>query len=190
MARRSKQPVQVWVELKSDDPEALSTLDVARSCLDAGQALESVRRLRLFELTGKLPGAEDLEERLRRSTQFLNPHKERCTVREGVTDPTPIGDDEWVVLVIERGGDRRGAAERWWHHETGQRIEVREGVAWALRFKTGGEGGARGLAELKDRAHGLLVNPHFQDGIVAHGDLPLPMWSGTARAAEPRGESA
>ena len=192
MARRrgAKHPVQAWVELKADDPEALSTLEVARSYLDAGRSLESVRRLRLFELTGKLPGADDVHALLQRSTQFLNPHKETCTVRADVTDPAPVANDEWVVLVIERGGDRRAAAERWWHHETGQRIEVREGVAWALKFKSGSEEKARGLAELRDRAHGLLVNPHFQDGVVAHGDLPLPLWSAASRAAEPRGETA
>ena len=187
--RRGKQPVQAWIELKSDDPEALSTLEVARSYLAAGKGLESVRRLRLFELSGKLPHADDVAELLQRSTQFLNPHKETCTVRMDVTDPAPIANDEWVVLVIERGGDRRPAAERWWHHVTGQRIEVREGVAWALKWKTGSDEKARGLAALEDRAHGLLVNPHFQDSVVAHGDLPLPMWSAASRAAEPRGEN-
>lgn len=190
MARRKGKPVQAWVELKADDPEALSTLDVARTHLPSGKDLESVRRLRLFELNGKLPGSEELADLLHRSTQFYNPHKEKCTVRAEAGDAAPIALDEWVVLVVERGGDRRGAAERWWHHETGQRIEVREGVAWALGFRRAGEAAARGMIELKDRAHGLLCNPHSQDCVVAHGVIPLPMWSAVARAPEPRGETA
>ena len=41
----------------------------------------------------------------------------------------PIEPREIVVLVTERDGERRPAAERWWRHETGKDIEVREGVA-------------------------------------------------------------
>lgn len=190
MARRRSKPVQAWVELKADDPEALSTLDVARAHLAAGKDLESVRRLRLFELSGKLPDAEEVAELLHQSTQFYNPHKEKCTVRVDLEDPAPVGEGEWAVLVVERGGDRRAAAERWWHHVTGQRIEVREGLLWALRFKRAGEAGARGMIELKDRAHGLLCNPHSQDCVVTRGEIPLPIWSAVARAPEPRGESA
>jgi hypothetical protein len=192
MARRKKQavPAQAWIELEAEDPEALSTLDVARAHLEAGRDLESVRRLRLFELSGRLPANDELADLLHRSTQFYNPHKEKCTVRREDEDPAPLRAGEWLVLVVERGGDRRPAAERWWHHETGKRIEVREGVAWALGFRRGGdEAAARGLAELKDRAHGLLCNPHFQDCVVAHGPIPLPLWATTPRA-EPQGESA
>lgn len=190
MARRKSKPVQAWIELKADDPEALSTLDVARAHLPSGKDLESVRRLRLFELSGKLPDAEAVAELLRRSTQFLNPHKERCTVRVEAEDAAPLSAEEWAVLVVERGGDRRAAAERWWHHVTGQRIEVREGIVWALRFRRGGEAAARGMIELRDRAHGLLCNPHSQDYVITRGEIPLPMWSAVARAPEPRGESA
>ena len=36
--------------------------------------------------------------------------------------------------MIERGGERRPAAERWWSQRPGDSIEVREGTAWALTF--------------------------------------------------------
>lgn len=191
MARRkANPPAQAWIELKADDPEALSTLDVARAHLPAGEGLESVRRLRLFELSGKLPAGDDLEELLHRSTQFYNPHKEKCTVRREAGDPAPVGEGEWVVLVVERGGDRRSAAERWWLHETGKRIEVREGIAWALRFRRTPEPAmVAGLVELRDRAHGLLCNPHSQDCATLHGEIPLSIWSAIPRAGETRGDS-
>jgi len=70
---------------------------------------------------------------------------------------------ETLVLVLERGGERREGAERWWRHETGERVEVREAVVWALRFDPGGDAVARAadLAVTHDRAHGLFANPQF-----------------------------
>lgn len=188
MARKSAtRTAQAWIELQADDPEALSTLDGARAHLAAGRDLQSVRRLRLFELTGRLPAAGELDDLLHRSTQFYNPHKEKCMVRLSIEDPVPVRDGEWVALVVERGGDRRPAAERWWQHETGRRIEVREGVAWALAFRQGGDAATvRDLVELRDRGHGLLCNPHSQEGWVAHGEIPMPWWA-AGRGGEPRG---
>lgn len=188
MARRKAvQPVQAWVTLAADDPEAVSALGVARHRLAAGAALESLRRLRLFELSGRMPGALEIAERLHGSTQFYNPHKESCVVRVDQATAAPLGPGEWLVLVVERGGDRRPAAERWWLHETGQKIEVREGVAWALRFarSAGAEAAARALADLEDRAHGLLANPHSQDAVVMGSDVPLPVWNRFARSPHP-----
>ena len=123
----------------------------------------------MFELAGPLPPVRDQEDLLHRSTQFYNPHKERCTVRCRVADPAPVESTERVVLVSERGGERRMAAERWWSNETGQSIEVREAVAWALTFEPGSDGAAavRELVTLKDRRHGLLCNPYSQDARIA-----------------------
>jgi hypothetical protein len=47
------------------------------------------------------------------------------------------------VLVWERGGARRPAAERWWRHETGETVAVCEGVVWALRFAVGTDAAER-----------------------------------------------
>jgi len=81
--------VQVYIELRSEDAEAESALDVARSRLAAGARLRSLRRVRLFELTGSLPERTEAEELLHRSTRFYNPAKERCTVRESASGPAP-----------------------------------------------------------------------------------------------------
>jgi hypothetical protein len=81
-----------------------------------------------------------------------------------------------VVLVTERGGERRPAAERWWRHVTGRTIEVREGTAWAFTFE-GEEHPAERVQELTrldDRRHGLLCNPHAQEARLASGGIPLP----------------
>ena len=169
--------VQAWIEPVSDDPEAVSALAVARTHLAAGRALRSLRRLRLFELTGALPARAGLEGMLHRSIQFYNPHKERCSVRVVAADPAPLAPGEQVVLVVERGEERRGAAERWWRHETGKEIEVREGVAWVMAFEgleTDPAGAAADLAVVRDRRHGLLCNPHAQEHRVAAGTIPLP----------------
>lgn len=182
--RKGAATAQAWIELKADDPEALSALEVARSQLAAGRDLTALRRLRLFELMGALPAGDELAERLHRSTQFYNPHKERCLVRHDPTGEVPAAADAWLALVVERGGDRRPAAERWWHHESGERIEVREGVAWVLGFRraAGAEAAARELAELADRAHGLFANPHAQDVTLARGaTVPLPWWAALTR---------
>src|SRR5207247_3209876 len=70
--------VQAWIELRSDDPEAVSALAVARARVGGGQALLGLRRLRLFELSGTLPATRAVEAPLHRSTWSVNPHKERC----------------------------------------------------------------------------------------------------------------
>ena len=178
---------QAWIELNAEDPEARSALEVARAHLAAGKPLQGLRRLRVFELSGRLPAAEPLAELLHRSTQFYNPHKERCTVRTASEDPPPLANDEHVVLVWERGGERRPAAERWWQHETKRKIEVREGTAWVLRFERGERPAERAveLAELKDRRHGLLCNPHSQEYRLGHGGAPLPWWPATPARKEP-----
>ncbi len=191
-----KSTMQAYIELRAEDPEAVSALGVARARLAAGKALCALRRVRVFELLGDLPGRERVAELLHRSTRFYNPAKERCTVRAAAAERAPFRDDEALVLVVDRGLDRRAAAERWWKHETGAKVEVREGTAWALEFEPGTDGvaAAASLAEVTDRAHGLLSNPHFQDWKPGHGALPPWPWvstkgtAGTTRraAAKPR----
>jgi len=185
---------QAFVELRAEDPEALSAMATASAHLAAGRALVALRRVRVFELSGALPGRADLAARLHGSTQFYNPARERCVVRAGETDAAPFGPDETLVLVLERSGERRPAAERWWRHETGERIEVREAVAWAMRFAPGEDALALGadLAVTRDRAHGLLSNPQFQDARVCAGPTPPLDWLSRrgARAAKRPGRSA
>jgi hypothetical protein len=169
--------VQAWIELRSADPEAVSALAVARAQLPAGRALASLRRLRLFELSGPLPLRAGIEKLLQASIQFYNPHKERCRVRAHEADPPPIAAGEHAVLVFERGEERREGAERWWRHETGRTIEVREAVAWVLGFVPGTNDAAAATQELtvlRDRRRGLLCNPHAQEYRIAAGAVPLP----------------
>jgi hypothetical protein len=173
---------QAWVELVADDPEAVSALEVARAHLPAGRALKSLRRMRLFELCGTLPGREEFERLLHRSIQFYNPHKERCTVRFAADENVPLRPGERAVLVFDRGEERRPAAERWWHHETGKTIEVREGVAWLLGFDPAvrAADAVEELTVLRDRRHGLLCNPHAQDHRFAADEIPLAWMTVTA----------
>ena len=177
-----KQFVQAFIEMRADDPEATSALAVAQRHLEAGRSLAGLRRMRVFELSGSLPPRATLEELLHRSTQFYNPSKERCAVRADSTDPAPGAAGEQYVIVFERGGERRAAAERWWRHETGARIEVREGVAWAMTFAPGidAPAAAEALTVTRDRQHGLLCNPNFQEWrpASATGGPPLP-WIAT-----------
>jgi hypothetical protein len=179
---------QAWVRLASHDPEASSALGVARARLEAGRGLAALERVRLFELTGTLPERAAIEALLHRSTQFYNPNKERCELRLGAAEPAPVDPSEQVVLVVERGGERRAAAERWWRHQTGHAVEVREGVAWVMRFDPGEDAAARAaeLAEVRDRAHGLLCNPHAQDWRAAGPDVPLPWLVSRTRRKTPR----
>ena len=175
--RASAKVAQAWVELVRADPEAVSALTVARAYQPAGLALKSLRRMRLFELSGVLPEREDIEALLHRSIQFYNPHKERCAVRVATDDPAPLAAGERAVLVFDRGDERRAAAERWWQHETGRAIEVREGVAWALGFEPSlrdVDGAVADLTVVRDRRHGLLCNPHAQEYRWAAAEIPLP----------------
>jgi hypothetical protein len=176
MARRTASATaQAWVTLLADDPEAVSALAVARAHLPAARALQGLARHRLIELRGRLPAREALAALLHGSIQFYNPHKERCVVRRAASDATPIAPGTPCVLVFERDGARRGAAERWWRHETGVEVEVVEGVVWALAFANGGGAeAARDLAELRDRRHGLFANPHAQEWRIASDAVPLP----------------
>jgi len=183
-----KRRAQAFVEVRAEDPEATSALAAAREHLDAGSALVGMRRFRVFELAGALPAGAVVAEHLHGSTQFYNPAKERCVVRAGEDDPSPFAPEEALVLVMERGDERRPGAERWWRHETGSRVEVREGVVWALRFAAGTDSGrcAEDLAVTRDREHGLLANPHSQDcRIVAAGPPPLD-WLSRRAGRSPR----
>lgn len=172
-----------WVALRAEDPEAASAYAVAREHLGAAEALVGLRRYRVFELRGALPERAALEDLLHRSTQFYNPSKERCFVRLDSRAAAPVEAAEGVALVVERGGDRRPAAERWWRHETGGRIEVREGVAWVMRFGPGTDTAARAaeLAVARDRSTGLFCNPHAQDVEVVVGPPELEHWPGARR---------
>ncbi len=181
--RPPRSTVQAWVELVSHDPEAASALAVARARLTAGGRLASLRRARMFEVTGVLPERAEIEDLLHHSTQFYNPHKERCTVRFGAAEHAPLTTPERLVVVTERGGERRPAAERWWKHRTGRAVAVREGVAWILGFEplADADAGAAELAEARDRAHGLLANPHAQDARVCAVPVPVPCLTGGRR---------
>jgi len=184
--KAGRKVAQAWIELKADDPEAVSALSVARAQLTAGRALAGLRRMRLLELKGALPARTALEDLLHRSTWFYNPHKERCIVRMSARDPSPASAGERVVLVTERGAERRPEAERWWLHETGQPLEAREGVAYLLKFERSADDEARvaELAMLAGRRQGLLCNPNSQDCVWASGEIPLP-WMGVEKSPAP-----
>jgi len=176
MSEGAKRVAQAYIELLAEDPEATSALAIARDRLAAGRRLRSLRRVRVFELSGALPSRAQVEELLHRSTRFYNPAKERCTVRAAEREPAPFGRDEALLLVVDRGLERRPAGERWWKHETGEKVEVREGIVWALAFEPGEDAAARAgeLAEVRDRRHGLFANPHFQDW--RPGESGTPPW--------------
>lgn len=178
MSTPTRQWAQAFVELLAEDPEATSALAIARGRLAAGRRLRSLRRVRVFEISGALPPSAQIAELLHRSTRFYNPAKERCTVRAVERDRVPFAGDETLVLVLDRGLERRPAGERWWKHETGEKVEVREGTVWALAFESGEDAAARAgeLAELKDRRHGLFANPHFQDWRAGEGASPPWPW--------------
>jgi len=178
MSTGARQLTQAYVELLSEDPEAVSALTIARARLAAGRRLRSLRRVRVFEISGALPVPGEMQELLHRSTRFYNPAKERCTVRAAEREPAPFAPDEALVLVLDRGLERRPAGERWWKHETGEKVEVREGTVWALAFEPGEDAAARAgeLAELKDRRNGLFANPHFQDWRPGEGSSPPWPW--------------
>lgn len=169
---------QAFVELRAEDPEAVSAFEVARERLAAGSRLRSLRRVRVFELSGVLPPRDETQDLLHRSTRFYNPVKERCTLRTSASEPAPFRPDEALVLVSDRGLERRAAAERWWKHETGAKVEVREGLAWALAFEPGTDAvrESASLAAVLDRATGLLCNPHFQDWRPGQGAAPPWPW--------------
>jgi hypothetical protein len=173
---------QAWVELRSDDPSAVSALRAIRLHLAEGRELRGLRRARLFELAGSLPARARLEELLHRSNQFYNPHKERCSVRRGPRDRLPVGATETTVVVWERGGGRRLAAERWLARETGRSVAVREATVWVLEWEPSVEDEQRmertkSLAVVRDMRHGLLANPHAEDSSVHAGAPPLPAGS-------------
>jgi hypothetical protein len=178
MSEGTKRVMQAYVELLAEDPEAVSALAIARGRLAAGRRLRSLRRVRVFELSGSLPSRAQVEALLHRSTRFYNPAKERCTVRTTEREPAPFARDESLVLVVDRGLERRPAGERWWKHETGEKVEVREGTVWALAFEPGEDAAARAgeLAEVRDRRHGLFANPHFQDWRPGAGATPPWPW--------------
>src|SRR5205814_8530288 len=103
-----------------------------------------------------------------------NPAKESAALRTSAAGSAPFAADERLVLVLDRGLERRAAAERWWRHETGARVEVREGTVWALAFEPGADAErcSAALAAATDRAHGLFSNLQFQDWRAGAGAAP------------------
>jgi hypothetical protein len=164
MAIATDAVMQAWIELRTDDPAAVSALAVARAGFVASSAPEELRRARLVEICGSAKSRAEVEALLHASTQVYNPHKERCTVRAGAAAPLPGPAGAEYVVVWDRDGERRPAVERWWRHETAEEIEVREAVVWMVRFAPGVEAApaARELAQLRDARHGLLCNPWSQ----------------------------
>ena len=188
MAKTKRRLVQAWVTPVADDPEAISASMVARAHLPGTARVQALRRVRLFELDGDLPAEPKVAELLHRSTQFYNPHKERCHLRTAAAEPAPLDPGEHGVLVWERDGERRPAAERWWEHQTGTPIVVREGVAWVARVEAGDAAGELldALVVVRDRRHGLLCNPHAQTHRNGGADVPLPWFGDPAAARTPR----
>lgn len=175
---------QAWIELLSEDPAAVSALEVARERLVAGRKLRGLARVRLIELAGALPEAAALEALLHRSSRFYNPHKERCVLRTRDQDAAPLPPGATALLIVERGEERCLATERWWRHETGAAVEVREATVWMLSFEPGEDAAARTreLAVLEGRARGLFANPASQDWTLAVESPPLA-WIETTLAA-------
>jgi len=158
--------VQAWITLRADDPEAVSAALVARSAPGIGRGLVALERRRLIEIAGTPREDEQVAALLHGSTQFYNPHKEHCAVGPG---GGPDAARSVQAVVWERGGERRAAAERWWRHETGEDVEVREAVVWSARFDAGVDGATamRELVELRDSRHGLLCNPWSQQSRIS-----------------------
>jgi hypothetical protein len=182
--RNTSRIAQAWIELRSDDPEAVSALEIARRRVAGGRRLRSLRRIRLFELTGSLPSQAKLADLLHRSTQFYNPHKELCTVRMRGGALPATDATTWVALVTERDGGRRAAAERWWRHETVRTSRsARPSPGFKRSMVRWTKAAAEELTVLRDRRHGLLCNPHAQQWSLSGADVPLP-WI----RVEPRGD--
>ena len=190
IAAAAPRTVQVWIEAIADDPEAISAFEVARRSLAAARGLKRLRRMRLIEIAGVRSAGENVREHLHESTQFYNPHKERCHVRWSEQEPPPCDAGERAVLIHERGGERRSAAERWWRHATGESVQVREGVAWLITAESEAVGEAleAGLVTLRDRQHGLLCNPNAQELRGAGAGIPVP-WFAAAKSAPKRKRS-
>jgi hypothetical protein len=182
-----KRTAQAWIELNADDPEAMSAQWVAHRQLDAGREVARLKRWRLFELNGRLPTRPRLERLLHESTQFYNPHKERCLLRLRRNDPAPVGDADHLILVTELEAERRPAAERWWLHETGKPIEVLEAIVWAVSFGAGTPAAQRAwtedLAVARERSHGLFCNPLRQSAKTETGLPPVPWIGGDAESS-------
>src|SRR2546425_883576 len=87
MTKPKRGVMQAWVELRADDPEAKSAHAVARARLASGKALAELRRARLVEIAGTRRSRSDVEALLHASSQFYNPHKERCSLRASAADP-------------------------------------------------------------------------------------------------------
>jgi len=168
--------LQAWIEPRSDDPEALSAWSVARARLSGARGLAELRRARLVEIRGSRRAAVQAAELLHASTQFYNPHKERCTLRTSAGDPVPAAADARLLRVRDVAGDRRPAAERWWRHETGEEVEVREATVWMLRVEPGADAAAcaEALGVVRDARHGLLCNRWSQTLRVSAVPPPLP----------------
>ena len=111
-------------------------------------------------------------------------------MRANAAAPAPFRAEESLVLVLDRGLERRPAAERWWRHETGGKVAVREGTAWALTFEPGEDSArsAASLAAVTDRRHGLFSNPHFQDWRAGTGASPPWPWLTKKLASRTRKE--
>ena len=155
------------VELRAEDPEASSALVVARERLDGGAraaraaALPRVRAARRAagDATSSRSGCT-----ARRSSTI--PAKERCVVRAGGRrSPSPVAGRArrscWSSSAAASAG---AAAERWWRHETGARVEVREGVVVGAAVRAGRGRARRSARSWRWRAtarHGLFCNPHF-----------------------------
>ena len=102
MSGESASLMQVYVELRAEDPEATSALAVARARLEAGRGLRSLRRVRVFELYGALPDRSQVDDLLAPSGS-IGPSEGRsshCPPERGDgAEGAPISDRLGQVLA-------------------------------------------------------------------------------------------
>lgn len=191
--------IQILVDRKGLDPTAVSAEEAIRSLLGFGDRLAGLRRRRLLELCFDAPEEEFVDSALRylrETTRLWNPNKERAWIRgaadsfevdrNGARRSAPFGQpacdaQEWNHVLVWSAESRDLPADlaRFFAWET--LAGARCGELWSVSWHPGMDADARrratnGVAVVRSRKDGLLVQPEYQDHLILEGGLPLPVF--------------
>lgn len=197
---------QVLLAPKGTDAVALTALEAIRTLLGYGDALQSLYRYQLLEVEADADRSGDLKDYLGRTFELWNSNKERCWLRTeaGLWEITPGSDPRPVPEVPGLSGPRVDHIVLWPRGETSAResvqedaptadlgrprdfpdsVSVRRSGIYTLLWSTDMPAAERdrrveGVAAVRHRGEGLLVQPQYQAHRLFRSDLRLPLFAG------------
>ncbi len=196
---------QILLAPKGTDAVALTAQEAIRTLLGYGDALQTLYRYQLLEVEADADRSVDLKSYLGRTFELWNSNKERCWLRtEGGqweispgSDPRPVPEVpglsgprvDHIVLWPRSDSSALGSAQEdapmaglGRPRDFPDGVSVRRSGIYTLVWSTDMAPAERdqrveGVAAVRHRGEGLLVQPQYQAHRLFRSDLRLPLFA-------------